>query len=341
MRFDEVVLAIMKAVDGQRTISSPYHLIKGKKSGQTIQDIGYFNLHPFFGVLPKLDKSDYLASVSRLQSAGLLEVGDEQVRLTSRAVELPLPETALNGWKYRGNESRFFARLSLVVQTMSCFMQNQTRFDPVVADETVQTWVRSYLQRIRFRDTDVQHAFKEQLENSLQVVEAESWQKDIIIERLSGFNIGGLTWDQIAMRRQILPIDAKIAAVEVMHAWLDVIEEIRPALLLAMLEDIVQQSALTESAKRTQSLFDRGFSLEQIAELRQLKTSTIEDHFVELAMNDRAFLYTPFMDRAVYKKINEISAELKTMRLRDIKEHLPEASYFQIRLALAMRGAGK
>lgn len=341
MRFDEVVLAIMKAVDGQRTISSPYHLIKGKKSGQTIQDIGYFNLHPFFGVLPKLDKSDYLASVSRLQSAGLLRADDEQVRLTSRALDFPLPETSLNGWKYRGNERRFFARLSLTVQTMSCFMQNQKRFDPVVSDETVQAWVRNYLQRIRFRESDIQRSFKEQLESTLELVDAAPWQKDVVIERLSGFNIGGLTWDQIAMKRNILPIDAKLAAVEVLHAWLNVIEEQRPALLMAMLEGIVQQSALTESAKRTQNLFERGFSLEQIAELRQLKTSTIEDHFVELAMNDPAFLYTPFMDSAVYKKINQISGELKTMRLRDIKERLPQASYFQIRLALAMRGAGK
>jgi uncharacterized protein YpbB len=341
LRFDEVVLAIMKAVDGQRTISSPYHLIKGKKSGQTIQDIGYFNLHPFFGVLPKMDKSDYLASVSRLQSAGLLRADDEQVRLTSQALDYPLPETSLNGWKYRGNERRFFARLSLTVQTMSCFMQNQKRFDPVVSDESIQMWVKNYLQQIHFRDSDVQRLFKEQLASTLELVDVAPWQKDIVIERLSGFNIGGLTWDQIAMKRNILPIDAKLAAVEVLHAWLNVIEEQRPALLMAMLEGIVQQSALTESAKRTQNLFERGFSLEQIAELRQLKTSTIEDHFVELAMNDPAFLYTPFMDSAVYKKINQISEELKTMRLRDIKERLPQASYFQIRLALAMRGAGK
>ncbi|WP_232787033.1 helix-turn-helix domain-containing protein [Planococcus sp. MB-3u-03] len=103
------------------------------------------------------------------------------------------------------------------------------------------------------------------------------------MERLSGYGVGGLTWDQLAMQHGILPIDVKIAAVEAMHAWLDVIEGMEYPLLAGMLEGIIQQSALTESAKRTQNLSERGFSLKQIAELRQLKTSTIEDHFVEMA----------------------------------------------------------
>ncbi|MBU9671987.1 helix-turn-helix domain-containing protein [Planococcus sp. CP5-4] len=338
MRFDEVVLAIMKAVDGQRTVSSPYHLIKGKKSGQTIQDIGYFKLHPYFAVLPKLDKQDYLASIDRLQAQGFLIPNDNKVQLHGSAFALEIPPAPLNGWKYRGNENRFFSRLSLVVQTMSNFMQGQKRFDPVVTDETVQAWAKAYLKRIDFRSSAVQKAFKNQLENSLALAKTSEVHKAILMERLSGCGVGGLTWDQLAMEHGLLPIDVKIAAVEALHAWLDVLEGMEYPLLAGMLEGIIQQSALTESAKRTQNLSERGFSLQQIAELRQLKTSTIEDHFVEMAMNDPAFSSAPFMDEQLFQSIHHISKELKTMRLRDIKERLPEASYFQIRLALAMRG---
>ncbi|ALS73833.1 hypothetical protein AUC31_00570 [Planococcus rifietoensis] len=338
MRFDEVVLAIMKAVDGQRTVSSPYHLIKGKKSGQTIQDIGYFGLHPYFAVLPKLDKQEYLASIDRLQAQGLLIPDDSSVRLDRSAFDLDIPATPLNGWKYRGNEHRFFARLSLVVQTMSNFMQGHKRFDPVVADETVQAWAKAYLNRIDFRSAAVQEAFKNQIETSLALAKTTEAHKQILVERLSGYGVGGLTWDQLAMQQNLMPIDVKVAAVEAVHAWLDVIEGMEYPLLTGMLEGIIQQSALTESAKRTQNLSERGFSLQQIAELRQLKTSTIEDHFVEMAMNDPAFSFVPFMDEHLFQSIHRISKELKSMRLRDIKERLPEASYFQIRLALAMRG---
>ncbi len=338
MRFDEVVLAIMRAVDGQRTVSSPYHLIKGKKSGQTIQDIGYFGLHPYFAVLPKLDKQEYLASIDRLQTQGYLIPDDNSVKLHRSAFDLEIPSTPLNGWKYRSNENRFFARLSLVVQTMSNFMQGQKRFDPVVTDETVQMWAKAYLNRIDFRSPAVQEAFKNQLESSLALAKTTEAHKDILMERLSGYGVGGLTWDQLAMEHKLLPIDVKIAVVEAVHAWLDVLEEMKHPMLAGLLEGIVQTSALTESAKRTQNLAERGFSLKQIAELRQLKTSTIEDHFVEMAMNDPAFSFAPFMDEHLFESIKHISKELKSMRLRDIKERLPEASYFQIRLALAMRG---
>lgn len=338
MRFDEVVLAIMKAVDGQRTVSSPYHLIKGKKSGQTIQDIGYFGLHPYFAVLPKLDKKDYLDSIERLQAQGLLVPDDNSIQLHQSATDLQLPATPLNGWKYRGNERRFFSRLSLIVQTMSNFLQGHKRFDPVVTDEAVQSWTKSYLHRIDFRSPEVQAAFKVQIENSLALAKTAEMHKDILMARLSGYGIGGLTWDQLAAKHQLLPIDVKIAAVEALHAWLDVLEGMEYPLLTGLLEGIIQQSALTESAKRTQNLYERGFSLSQIAELRQLKTSTIEDHFVELAMNDPAFSPASFMDDELFESIRRISKEMKTKRLRDIKERLPDASYFQIRLALAVRG---
>lgn len=344
MRFDEVVLAIMQAVDGQRTISAPYHLIKGKKSGQTIQDIGYFGLHPFFAIAPKLEKSEYMAAIDRLQRDGML-IPDPAalVRLSAAARAYALPPCFLDGWKYRGSERLFFARLALTVQTLSYFAQNYRRFDPVVTDEGLQAWVKKYLKRIRFTEPAVQRAFKQEMETSLELSKAQEWQKDLLLERLSGYGVGGMTWDQLAMLHGILPIDAKIAMAEALHAWMDAIDKhnTEVPLLHDLLEGLVQPSRLTESAKRTLNLFERGFSLAQIAELRQLKTSTIEDHFVEMAMNDPAFRIAPFMDIELFRSIQTISKEMKTMRLRDIKEQLPEASYFQIRLALASGGDGK
>jgi len=77
--------------------------------------------------------------------------------------------------------------------------------------------------------------------------------------------------------------------------------------------------------------------LQEIAAIRQLKTSTIEDHFVELAMNDPYFNFTPFLPHDLFKQIVAVSKSRNTKRLRDIKEELPDATYFQIRLALAIR----
>ena len=337
MLFTELILSIMKAVNRQRTLSSPYHLIKGKKSGQTIQDIGYFNLYPYFGVLAKLDKKAYDQAVQRLFAEGYLLDNEQVVDLTPKALNLEIAASPLNGWKYRSNEIIFFLRLSLIVQTLSNTSQQVKLFDPIVNNEEVQAWVKKYLKRIQFRDMAVVRSFKEQLLTTLTDAKISEIHKMILMERLTGYGLSGLTWQQIAASKKLSILDVQLMFVEALHGWLASIEQAKPSMLIGLMEGIIQQSSLTETAKRTEKLFERGFSLEQIASLRQLKTSTIEDHFVELAMNDPYFNFTPFVNLQLYETIIAESQRQKTKRLRDIKERLPEASYFQIRLALAIR----
>src|SRR5690606_47675 len=102
MLFHELVLTIMKRIEGQRTVSAPYHLIKGKKSGQTLQDIGYFNLHPYFALFPKLPKGVYDEQIRKLEAEGFLEAGKEEIALTARGRSVEAASSHLNGWKYRG-----------------------------------------------------------------------------------------------------------------------------------------------------------------------------------------------------------------------------------------------
>ncbi len=337
MLFHEVILAIMKTVNRQRTISSPYHLLKGKKSGQTIQDIGYFGLYPYFGVMPRLDKKAYDQVVQGFFSQGYLLANDQVIELSEKALAIPLPTSSLNGWKYRGNEVLFFKRLSLVVQTLSHISQQVKTFDPVVGNEEVQAWVKFYLNQIQFRDHAVIVAFKNELVTTLSETPVSETHKMILMDRISGYSLSGLTWQQIAEAKNLSVLDVQLMAVEALHAWMSLIEQTRSPLLIKLLDGVIQQSSLTDTAKRTEKLLNRGFTLEQVASLRQLKTSTIEDHIVELAMNEPHFDYEPFISSTLYQEIINESRRLKTKRLREIKEYLPTASYFQIRLALAIR----
>ena len=337
MLFEELVITIMKAVNLQRTVSSPYHLIKGKKSGQTIQDIGYYGLHPYFAVMPKLEKPLFDAVVKGLFDRRLLRENSETIDLTEAAMALAVPASKLNGWKYRGKESLFFDRLSLIVQTLSFTSQQINIFDPVHNAEDVQKWVKNYLKKINFRDKNVVAAFKTEMLESLDALSVDEGQKMMLVQRLTGLGMSGQTWQQIAQLHRLDSPDVQLAIIETLHAWMDLIEQQPYPLLKNLLEGIVQSSSLTESAQRTEKLFKNGFSLAEIAAARNLKSSTIEDHFVELAMNEAAFDYRPFMEPDLFDRIVEISRKDGTKRLRDIKEKVPEASYFQIRLALAVK----
>ena len=338
MLFPELILSVMKFLNYERTVSSPYHLIKGKKSGQTIQDVGYYRLHPFFSVLPKLEKSVYDQAVSTLYAKGYLLENEKYIQLTEKALQWTSPSSFLDGWKYRGNEQIFFKRLSLMIQTLSHVHQREKTFDPVQTSEEIQLWTRSYLQRIDFRQREVYDRFKKEVELSLAKLPIGDQQKLILTLRLSGFGVSGLTWEQIASLIDLDPMDAQLQMVETLHVWMDSLNAIEQPLLFGLLTDLVQISSLTDSAQRTLKLFSQSYSLQEIAELRKLQTSTIEDHFVELAMNDPHFNYLPFVTEDMLKSIQKISSSQGTKRLRDIKIKVPDASYFQIRLSLAIKG---
>ncbi|PSL41998.1 uncharacterized protein YpbB [Planomicrobium soli] len=337
MLFDELLIAIMKAVNRERTLSSPYHLIKGKKSGQTIQDIGYYGLFPYFAVMPRLEKRFYDQAVDGLFARGFLQENTDVIDLTDMALSSETPATPLDGWRYRGNEQLFLSRLSLTIQTFSHISQKVNSFDPVINSEEIQLWTKNYLRQHNFRAPETVKAFKAQVLASLEETAVPEQHKMILMSRLSGFGFSGLTWEQISANQGIAPLDAQLNLVETLHAWMHIIEQNRHPLLLRLLEGVIQQSSLTESAQRTEKLFARGFTLQQIAELRQLKSSTIEDHVVELAMNDPYFDYSPFISEEIYQTIVHLSREQQTKRLRDIKDKVPAATYFQIRLALAVK----
>lgn len=337
MLFDELVIAIMKTINLERTLSAPYHLIKGKKSGQTIQDIGYYKLHPYFALMPKLEKAVYDQVVKSLINRNYIRFNEEVVDLTEKALNLPIPPTIVNGWKYRGNEMLFLNRLSLVVQTLSHTSQSVNKFDPIHNSEEIQAWVKRYLKAIRYRELESVAKLKVEILDSLQAIDVDESHKNALMQRLSGLRWSGLTWEQIAGMQGIQVLDAQLAVIETLHVWLEMMEDKRYPMLSLMKENIVQVSSLTESTRRTEKLFKEGYTLAEISSIRQLKTSTIEDHFVELAMNDLLFDYSAFISYELYKEILEISKVDQTKRLRNIKEKLPNASFFQIRLALAIK----
>ncbi|MEA7385895.1 helix-turn-helix domain-containing protein, partial [Salmonella enterica subsp. enterica serovar Virginia] len=66
--------------------------------------------------------------------------------------------------------------------------------------------------------------------------------------------------------------------------------------------------------------------------------STIEDHIAEIAMNVQTFPIEQFVPNEIRLAIEAVVSEVGSKKLRPIKEKIPEASYFQIRLVLAWAG---
>lgn len=330
------LLHILQKYNGERTVFSAYHLLKGKKSGQTIQDVGLFDLQPYFHILPKLTKEIYSEQIKALEISGEIRIDEQQrVFVVQKNTEQP---DYFDGWHYRGREHIFFARLQLIVQTISNEIQGDKRFLPIVRDESVQYFARHYLLHIQYQKESTQRAFIEQFHQVIEKLETVDSVKKILVYRLTGYQAIGLTWSQFAEQLQLDEIDVQLYFVHGLHRLIELIEMGEYPILKSLLYRIRVETVLTESTQKTAALLKRGFSLEQIAQRRRLKLSTIEDHIAELAMTDPNFDVGLFVPDALNMEIQHLLEEMDVKKLKLIKERIPHASYFQIRLILAIVG---
>ncbi len=337
--FHQILLQIFQKLNKERTISAAYHVLKGKRSGQTIQDIGLFQLHQYFGLLPKLPRTTFDEAVTLFMQYSWLKVQEsghfymEKLGL-QRAQQTP--PFFFDGWHYRGNEHVFFARLSLIVQSLSYQTAAVRSFSPISRDPDIQNWVRSFLQNHHYLQGHLQQQLLDECTSVLKNIPVSDGSKQLVLYRLSGYRLPGWTWQQLADKRKESVLDSQLAFIETLHKLLNEVQQNNDyPLLKEVAQGVRVKILLTDSAQQTAQLYEQGYSVEQIVQIRKLKQSTIEDHFVELAMYEPNFSIGPFVSYEEAEKVWQASKHYQTKKLKILHEALKELSYFQLRLVLA------
>lgn len=343
---DYLILNIMQSFGTERSVSAGYHLLKGKRSSQTIQDGIVFHISSFFGLFPKLSNNEYLDRIEQLKKDDLIRETDEantysitvqgNQLLKQQLNQTPIP-SSLNGWLYRDETDRFWLRFSLFVQSLSHIAHNATSFIPVTTEREVQMFVKSYLFSIRYSKEQLTSQMYKELETIFCML--DEIEASILLHRLTSFQRTGLTVEQCA---QVLHLDKDyvyIKFVAILHSIMSTIlnEDSRYPILSGLMQGMKNNYNLTSSTQTTFNYWQKGYTLDEIATVRELKASTIEDHIVEIALNVPDFDLSPFLKVQDLERIHDTMTRLNTHKLKRIKEALhDEYSYFQIRLALAL-----
>lgn len=337
MIFQRILYELLQKLQNERSITSPFYILKGKRSGQSIQDVGIFHLHSYFSILPKLSKQVYDEQIHRFLEKGIIiEKSDGSFYVAMSEFE-NIPSLYFDGWHYRGNEHIFFARLSLIVQTLSHKRNEAMNFIPIQKNGQIQHWVRHFLLSHDYQKGYLHEVLYKEIIESFHQLQCDEAGKNIVINRLSGFNIPGITWSQLANLVKMTELDVQLLYVSCLHEWLNEIYKNGQnyPLLSNISEGIRFVKPLTGSAAQTANLFLQGYTIEQISSIRNIKTSTVEDHLIELAMNDRTFNIHQFISEKDVRLVLEISKKKNTKKLKVIREEVPHLSFFQLRLALA------
>ncbi|GKV65657.1 MULTISPECIES: helix-turn-helix domain-containing protein [unclassified Sporosarcina] len=335
MNFVSILLTMFQHLHGERSASGVYHILRGKRSGQTLQDVENYQLKPFYALFPALSAADFQQLIERMMEEGLIHTEEQVVFVTAKGHnQLPNEEWHFNGWEYRGKEREFMKRLALTVQTLSQLRSGETMFTPIQNELHIQQFVKEFIRSHR-QTTRLADSLRQEFELLLNEATFSEVQCTILMYRLTGHQKTAFTWDQLAEVLE-LPVETiQLYFLESLHKALDFIGRSEELPLLTTLSAGCRvEIYLTQSAERSRKLFQQGFSIEQIASLRQLKLSTIEDHMIEMAANSLHFPFARFISEEQIEKVWQHIDRLQTKRLRLLKEQSPELSYFELRLII-------
>ncbi|MCK0472158.1 helix-turn-helix domain-containing protein [Halalkalibacter sp. APA_J-10(15)] len=340
-----IILTVLAAFNGERSIFGAYHVLQGKKSAQTIQDQSLFMISSYFGLFPKWSRDDFIFEVKKLIALNYIEkFNKDRVKLTKCGIQTYEQKKAtnnfahdLNGWKYHKWSRIVWLRLALYIQSLSFLISKEPKFYPLTQRYSVQQWVKKHLPK----DSEIQKQQFVQIHNELKSIldDCETGQAKAFTYQLSSKNNIGKTKKQIAEEMTTSEDIIALLHKSVIHKICNLAQnETAYPMLHLFVNDIEGQIILTDSTKKTYELIQRGLSLNDIMNRRQLKKSTIEDHIVEMAYAGVPFQYKLFITEKAENEIIHCIEQLRTTKLRVIKEHLNDTvTYFMIRLVIAIR----
>ncbi|MDP4162916.1 MAG: helix-turn-helix domain-containing protein [Bacillota bacterium] len=345
---EKIILLCLLKLNGERTIYSIYHLLKGKKSSQTIQDIHLFSLTKYFGLYSALTREfldDFIDSALKKgwitpcpnQQHHFFVTASGNLVIEHHLQQKPIPKF-VDGWKYQQRTLLVWTRLSLLVQVVSNLVYQNSGYIPIQKNKEVHHWLKQSLEKYRVPRTMLGEKLFSELVACLE------GEKDInpsvLVYRLTGHDRIGLTSSQAA-QEMIMHVDEyELDFLNVLHYMIQAVENNpdRFEILTSLLSGTNHSYTLTNSTQRTFELLKKAYTIDEIAAMRNLKTSTVEDHIVEIALNVTDFSIDDFVNPEIQDSILKTARVLPTRQLKLIRENVNIASYFEIRLVMAKIG---
>lgn len=350
-----VALNAMIPLANERTLQAVYYILRGRKASQTLQDVHLYSLYPYYRMFPRFSKENWDKIVSNLVQHGCIHIrtnagmnGKSTFMVTPEGVryaaelsnryQLPRWLTPLSAALLTFNLDTFWKRLHLLVQTVSQIAAARMDFIPVVPDRRIQSWVKSQL-----RSGEERERWQVHLGDELYKL----WSpfpvqvQQILAGQLTGAGQTGRTAGQLADEMDLAPSQFQLMFRYGLASSVERLQQDKEAFsLLKILVDADHEDRgdvrLSESAAKTYALIQRGIPKADIARIRRVKESTVEDHLVEMALRCPEWDASEYLPPELADAIVCTSEKLGTGRLRLIKDHLgTEVSYLHIRLALA------
>ncbi|MDF2606338.1 MAG: hypothetical protein K0S34_528 [Bacillales bacterium] len=341
---ERLCIYLAKKINSERTISGLIHILKGKKSAQSVQDANVFGIEQFYSLFP----SDYIDLIKKtykiLEINNVLLINDNYINLNNlnfndKIIEDELWYKLLSTKFSNENAKVFWRRLNLLVQVSSNFFNKVNEYYPVTNDKATQKYIKYVLTFLNdIKKENISTHIHNELITALK--DLPDNYNMIFVKKLTGSKIYGESLYQIASETNKDEIEVHLVFMSVIHHLMIKCSTSKDSfpVLNFLLKDLGSQNKLTKSSYETKNLLSQGFEIDLISKIRKLKINTIEDHIIEIAHQDKDFNISKFIDTSTTQKIFVAIKSANSLKLKEIKKYLPnEITYFQIRLVLARK----
>ena len=336
---DYLILKSYTRIKEERTLYAFYHLLKGKRSIQTVQDAHLYDLTNYYGIYKELSLFEYKETIKSLENRKLISINKKRstLILTNKGKQY-INESSYKNIEFKGLETHsltkvFYNRLLLFIQVWTNSAKGCNNYIPVIDDFETEIFIKKlYLADI---NVDFEKLYKE-FDDILKKL-PEHYVL-IFVERLTSYNQYGLSIAQLAQKNEVDKHTIQLIITFVTHQIINEVKKkpIKFQILFELLKDQMTMTTLNDSTTKTYHLFNQNKSLQEIAHIRKLKLNTIYDHIIEIALFDPNFDISLFVTQSVYDDIFNYINHNQTYKLKDIKKSIDEEiSYFQIRLVLS------
>ncbi|QGS68832.1 hypothetical protein CV093_11315 [Oceanobacillus sp. 143] len=273
MIFHCILLECCKQIQTERTASSTYHLLKGRRSIQTVQDAHLYKLERYFGIYNKLSRKHFNHTMDELQLKGLLNrINPDKIvfETTPAATEwldvnkrIAFPFESYAGLAYHEITEIFLERLLLLIQTLTNSKMQYYSFIPVIDKPVIEKWVKKVYRKVKNQEAKYLNAIFQELRSILQHFSNE--EAGLFIDRLTGYKSYGMSINQLSKKYELSIDDVQLIIVNMIHRLLSVLhnENDKYPFLSFIINDLTSATLLSNSAFHTSQLLLQGYSVEK------------------------------------------------------------------------------
>lgn len=316
-------------------VKTLYHLLKGKRSSSVLVYGFLFDILRFIDCYPTLTEKGYEQLISKLAEKQLITiVNEEEAKITPKGV-LKLNELKLkapiypyiDNYRFGKKDQEIFRVFQFVIQVVSHLSYNSKQYVPIEHSPVYQGALKQWLST--FKKEQVVKQLKEEWFSVFEAfTESEA---DYFVQQFSGYQHFGKTVNQL-IPSTFSNFEKDLLNKNHLHYLLKMIQQQSNLPLLQSIMSWPFFRQANQSVQETQRYLALSTNIDEIAEKRQLKNSTIKDHLIELSLFEK-FPFTAFLAEETINQLSKLNlGPYQEWSYQSVRKLLPNLDYFDFRL---------